>query len=71
MIWAEPLVITLFTPSRGLERLIGFRSFAIAQDERKRLRGTEGGAKEISVKFNENSCVVNFFSYLCVKETVL
>ena len=30
-----------------------------------------GGAKEISGKFNENSCVVNFFSYLCVKETVL
>ena len=23
MIWAEPLVITLFTPSRGLERLFG------------------------------------------------
>ncbi len=30
-----------------------------------------GGVKEISGKFNENSCVVIFFSYLCVKETVL
>ncbi len=30
-----------------------------------------GGAKEISEKFNRNSCVVNYFSYLCVKETVL
>ena len=44
MIWAEPLVTTLFTPSRGLERLIRFGKMPgqAGHDGRERENDSQG-----------------------------